>query len=294
MSLDDESIPLSQSQGISYEITHNHLSRFLWVHDLHDDTIKRLQHYCHLVQLLPRIQVQVTLHQRYIKVHVEGLISGVRMLLHQLSHHHYILHYKSWPPHPCTPWRSIIPLEELKSSAEGHVPCFWRNSRQLSELWFVNWSSSMALITPMRSHSNNMLCALWGIGCLRATFSEYFGHHLDPNLTYAITITTASQIALQVAITHHGIVPNNLNSIPTLVNFSPHQFIAATTNIPPTIDALALLIQWGNFFDFLSWNFRLKVIKKICSLPPFLGKRMKPSRCFTWGFLDLKRIFRAS
>jgi hypothetical protein len=36
-----------------------------------------------------------------------------------------------------------------------------------------------------------------------------------PNLTYATTITTASQVALQAAITHHGIVPNNLDLVPT-------------------------------------------------------------------------------
>jgi hypothetical protein len=73
-------LPLSQSQGISYEITHGHLSRFIWTHDLHDGTIRPLQCHHHLVQLLPRIQVQVTLHQWYIKIHLEGLNSGLRLL----------------------------------------------------------------------------------------------------------------------------------------------------------------------------------------------------------------------
>jgi hypothetical protein len=41
-----------------------------------------------------RIQVQVTLHQEYIKVHLEGLISGVRLLLHLRSHHHHIFRCK--------------------------------------------------------------------------------------------------------------------------------------------------------------------------------------------------------
>jgi hypothetical protein len=36
-----------------------------------------------------------------------------------------------------------------------------------------------------------------------------------PNPAYAITITTASQAALQAAIAHHGTVPNNLDPIPT-------------------------------------------------------------------------------
>jgi hypothetical protein len=53
-------LPLSRSRNISYKITHNHLSWFFWVHDLHNDTIKRLQCHCHLIQLLLRIQVQVT------------------------------------------------------------------------------------------------------------------------------------------------------------------------------------------------------------------------------------------
>jgi len=36
----------------------------------------------HPVQLLLEIQVQVTLYQLYIRVHLKGLISGVRMLSH--------------------------------------------------------------------------------------------------------------------------------------------------------------------------------------------------------------------
>jgi len=42
-----------------------------------------------------------------------------------------------------------------------------------------------------------------------------------PNLAHDTTIATASQAALQAAITHHGIVPNILDSVPTLVNLSP-------------------------------------------------------------------------
>ncbi len=36
-----------------------------------------------------------------------------------------------------------------------------------------------------------------------------------PNLAYAIAIATASQAALQVAIAHHGTVPNNPDPVPT-------------------------------------------------------------------------------
>jgi hypothetical protein len=58
-----------------------------------------------------------------------------------------------------------------------------------------------------------------------------------PNPAYAIAITTASQAALQVAIAHHGTVPNNLDPIPTSVNLSPQQLIVVIANIPPTTDA---------------------------------------------------------
>jgi hypothetical protein len=37
-----KTLPLSQSPSISYEVTHNLLSQFLWVHNLHDDSIKCL------------------------------------------------------------------------------------------------------------------------------------------------------------------------------------------------------------------------------------------------------------
>jgi hypothetical protein len=42
-----------------------------------------------------------------------------------------------------------------------------------------------------------------------------------PNPAYATAITIASEVALQIAITHHGIMPNILNPVPTLVNLSP-------------------------------------------------------------------------
>jgi len=68
------------------------------------------------------------------------------------------------------------------------------------------------------------------------------------NLAYATTITTASQAALQAAITHHGTMPNNPNLVPTSVNLSLQQFIVATTNIPPTINAPAFADLVKEFF----------------------------------------------
>ncbi len=41
------------------------------------------------------------------------------------------------------------------------------------------------------------------------------------NLAYAIAITTASYVTLQVTITHHGTMPDNPNLVPILINLSP-------------------------------------------------------------------------
>ncbi len=63
---------------------------------------------------------------------------------------------------------------------------------------------------------------------------------------------------LQVAIAHHGIVPNNLDLVPTSINISPQQLIATTTNIPPTIDAPAFADLVGEFF----WIFEVEFLMK--------------------------------
>jgi hypothetical protein len=57
---------------------------------------------------------------------------------------------------------------------------------------------------------------------------------------------------LQAAIAHHGTVPNNPNLVLTSINLSPQQLIAATTNIPPTIDAPTFADPVGKSFEFLS------------------------------------------
>jgi hypothetical protein len=68
------------------------------------------------------------------------------------------------------------------------------------------------------------------------------------NLVNAIAITIAFQIALQVTIAHHGIVPNNSDQVLTSVNLSPHQLIVTTANKPPTIDAPTFVHLVGEFF----------------------------------------------
>jgi hypothetical protein len=72
-----------------------------------------------------------------------------------------------------------------------------------------------------------------------------------PNLAYAIAIATAFQAALQATTAHHETMPNNLHPVPTSVNLSPQQLIAATANIPPTTNAPAFADPVGEFFQIL-------------------------------------------
>jgi hypothetical protein len=84
-----------------------------------------------------------------------------------------------------------------------------------------------------------------------------------PNPSYARIIATALQATLQAAITHHGIVPNNPELVPILVNLSPQQFIANTAKIPPTINAPAFADLAGEFFRVFELKFLVKSFEKI-------------------------------
>jgi hypothetical protein len=79
-----------------------------------------------------------------------------------------------------------------------------------------------------------------------------------PNLAYTIAIATASQATLQAAIAHHRTVPINPDPVPTSVNLSPQQLIAATSNIPLTTDALAFVDLVGEFFRIFELEFLIK------------------------------------
>jgi hypothetical protein len=57
-------------------------------------------------------------------------------------------------------------------------------------------------------------------------------------------------------------MPNNLDPVPILVNFSPQQLIVATTNIPPTIDAPTFVDPMGEFFRVLEMEFLVKSSEK--------------------------------
>ncbi len=84
-----------------------------------------------------------------------------------------------------------------------------------------------------------------------------------PNLAYAIAIAIASQAPLQVAIEHHGTMPNNLDPVPALINLYPQQLIATTANIPPTINTLAFADLVVEFFQVLELEFPVKSFEKV-------------------------------
>ncbi len=90
-----------------------------------------------------------------------------------------------------------------------------------------------------------------------------------PNPAYATAIATASQVALQVIIAHHGIVPNNPNLVPTLVNISFQLLIAIIANIPPTTNVPAFADLVGEFFRVLELKFLVKSSEKILQLTTF-------------------------
>jgi hypothetical protein len=109
-----------------------------------------------------------------------------------------------------------------------------------------------------------------------------------PNLAYAIAIATASQAALQAAIAHHGTVPNNPDPIPTSVNLYPQQFIVATANIPPTINAPAFADPVGEFFRILELEFPVKSSEKNLQLATFSWQKDKTFKMLYRRLLKLK------
>jgi hypothetical protein len=94
-----------------------------------------------------------------------------------------------------------------------------------------------------------------------------------PNIVYATTIAIASQVTLQIAIPHHGIVPNNPDLVLTSVNFSPQQLIDVTANILPTIDAPIFTNPVGEFFQVFKVEFFVKSFEKIIQLTTFFRQK---------------------
>jgi len=119
-------------------------------------------------------------------------------------------------------------------------------------------------------------------------FSRILGVTQIPNLTYATTIAIISQVALQVAIAHHGIMPNNPDLVPTSVNLSPQQLIVIIANIPPTIDALAFVDLVGEFFQVLELEFLVKSSKKILQFATFSRQKDETFKMLYRRFFKFK------
>jgi hypothetical protein len=109
-----------------------------------------------------------------------------------------------------------------------------------------------------------------------------------PNPAYAIAITTTSQATLQAAIAHHGTVPNNPNPVPTSVNLSPQQLIAATANIPPTTNAPAFADPMGEFFRILELEFPVKSSEIFLQLATFFRQKDETLKMLYRRLLKLK------
>jgi len=118
--------------------------------------------------------------------------------------------------------------------------------------------------------------------------SRLLGVTQIPNLAYATTIATTSQVALQAAIAHHGTVPSNLDLLPTLVNLFFQQFITATTNIPPTIDAPTFADPMEEFFRVLELEFPIKSFEKILKLATFSRQKDETLKMLYKRLLKLK------
>ena len=109
-----------------------------------------------------------------------------------------------------------------------------------------------------------------------------------PNPAYAAAIPTASQAALQVAITQHRTVPNNPDPFPVSVALTPQQLATATTNVTPTIDSPALADPVGEFFRVLELEFPVKSSEKILQLATFSRQKEETLKMLYRRLLKLK------
>jgi hypothetical protein len=105
-----------------------------------------------------------------------------------------------------------------------------------------------------------------------------------PNPAYITAIATASQ----VAIAHHGTMPNNPNPVPTSVNLSLQQLIVIIVNIPPTIDVPAFANLVGEFFRIHELEFTIKNFEKIMQLATFFQQKDETFKMLYMRLLKLK------
>jgi hypothetical protein len=148
----------------------------------------------------------------------------------------------------------------------------------------------MALITLRCLQFKQLACYVHyeALDVYEQHFLRILGIAQIPNLTYATAITIALQATLQATIAHHGTMPNNLDLVPTSVNFSLQQLIVTTANIPPTIDAPTFINQVGEFFQILELKFPVKSSEKILQLATFSRQKDETLKMFYKRFLKLK------
>ncbi len=68
-------------------------------------------------------------------------------------------------------------------------------------------------------------------------------------------------------------MPNNLNPVLTSINISLQELIVVTTNITPTINALAFADPVGEVFRVLELEFSVKSSEKILQLVTFFRQK---------------------
>jgi hypothetical protein len=83
-------------------------------------------------------------------------------------------------------------------------------------------------------------------------------------------------------------MPNNPNSIPTLINHSPQQLIVVTANIPPTINAPAFADPARELFRVLELEFFVKSSEKILQFTTFFRQKDETLKMFYKRLLKLK------
>ncbi len=83
-------------------------------------------------------------------------------------------------------------------------------------------------------------------------------------------------------------MPNNLDLVPTLVNISPQQLMAATINIPPTANAPVFTDPVGEFFRILELEFPVKSSEIFLQLATFSKQKDETLKMLYMMFLKLK------
>ncbi len=167
----------------------------------------------------------------------------------------------TFTPSPCIPLQTVIstPIYTMEvSSSSGRIEKFSGRPGTISSREFKVTFSTVVCELKLKYGANYTEAFAFKqlaryvhyetLDVYEQHSARILGVTQIPNSAYAIAIATASQAALQAAIAHHGTVPNNPDPVPTLVNLFPQQLIAATANIPSTIDAPTFADPMAEFF----------------------------------------------